>query len=371
VTDDSEGNRIFRVGIPSWRQDLYRPIDLVEEVIRMYGSDRIPEATVKATVTLAEDDPVPVYERAAAAVMTGKGFQEAVHYTLRSEQELRLWYGHVHADALAVANPLASDASHLRTSVVPGLLDCLKLNLARHNRVERLFECGRVFREYEGKLYEMFSVGFVILKEGHPTWRKGTEPDYYLPSRVVTDLLQAAGIVVNRWQYRSIVDENPWQAGQAAVLGSFAEGYEAKFGLLNVGMTRHWDIESPVLAGAIYFFPEFLQKPRARQTYQPFSHFPPAIRDLAVVVPANLPAGKVEKAILDAAAKHAVESVTLESVSVFDIYKGPGLPEGHVSIACKLLFRHPDRTLTDKEVNAIFQSIQDKLDATDGMSVRK
>ena len=369
--DDDEGKPRFRVRIPSWRQDLYRPIDLVEEVIRMYGSDRIPEGIVKATVTLVDDDPVPVYQRAATSLLTGKGFQETVHYTLRNEQELRLWYSHAQADSLAVANPLASDASHLRTSVVPGLLDCLKLNLARNNRVQRLFECGRVFREYQGKVYEMFSVGFVVLQEGGENWKSSDQPDYFLSSRIATDLLQLAGVAVNSWHFQAIEDENPWQSGQAAMLGSFDLGYEAKFGLLNVGMTREWDIESPVLAGAVYFLPEFLQKPRARTSFRAFSHFPPAIRDLAVVADSSMPAGKVEQALWDAAKGISTEGVVLETVSPFDIYTGPGLPDGHRSLAWKLVFRHPERTLNDKEVNAFFQAIQNRLEGVEGLSLRR
>lgn len=368
--EDSEGNSLFRVRIPSNRGDLYRPIDLVEEVIRMYGSDKIPEGTVKATVTLKDDDAVPVYERAAGALLIGKGFQETVHYTLRSQADMERWSGGAEPDSLALANPLASDASHLRTSLVPGLLDCLQLNLARHNSVERLFECGRVFREYEGNVYEMFSVGFVILQDGHPAWKETERPDYYVTSRIVTDLLEKAGILVNNWQINPL-DAPAWQTGQAGSIGSFGEGFAAEFGLLDLGMTRGSDIDSPVLAGSVYFLPEFLKKPRARKNYAPFSLFPPAIRDLAIVVPESVPAGQVEQTLKATAEKHVGDDMTLESVEVFDIYTGTGIRENHVSIACKLTFRNPERTLKDKEVNKVFQSIQSDLDAVEGMEVRR
>jgi len=370
VAEDIEGNCLFRVRIPSNRGDLYRPIDLVEEVIRMYGSDKIPEGTVKATVTLKDDDPVTVYERVAGALLVGKGFQETVHYTLRSQADMERWSGGAQEDSLALANPLASDASHLRTSLVPGLLDCLQLNLARHNSVERLFECGRVFREYEGNIYEMFSVGFVILQDGHPAWKATERPDYYETSRIVTDLLEKAGILVNHWQIKPL-DGPAWQSGQAGTTGSFAEGFQAEFGLLELGMTRGSDIDSPVLAGSIHFLPEFLKKPRARKNYAPFSLLPPAIRDLAIVVPATFPAGQVEQTLKATAEKHVGDVMSLESVRVFDIYSGTGVPENHVSIACKLTFRNPQRTLKDEEVNKVFQAIQNDLDAADGMAVRR
>ena len=113
------------------------------------------------------------------------------------------------------------------------------------------------------------------------------------------------------------------------------------------------------------------KKPRARKAYRPFSLFPPAIRDLAVVVPRTIPAGEVQKAIHEAASSRVGDEMELESVQVFDTYSGKGLPEDHVSVACKLSFRNPSRTLNDKEVNNVFQLIQNDLDAAEGMQVRR
>lgn len=370
-TVDADDKPLFRVAVPSFRQDLYRPIDLVEEVVRMYGSDRIPEGSVKATVTLREDDPVPVYQRGATALLTGKGFQETLHYSLRDAKELARWHGAAPSDDLALANPLASDATHLRTSIIPGLLDCLKLNGARHNEAVRLFECGRVFREFEGTVYEVFAVGFVISQEGHASWKPAEAPDYYTSARIATDLLEEAGILVNSWQVQPIENEAAWQAGHAAGVGGLGAGYAAQFGLLNLALTREWDIDSPVLAGEVLFLPEYLQKPRSRATFKPFSLLPPAIRDLALVVPCATPAGVVEQVLREAAAARIGADLVLESVQVFDIYSGKGLPADHKSIACKLVFRNPERTLTDKEVNTVFQNILNDLDARDDMQVRR
>ncbi len=369
--EDPAGVRYLRVGVPSFRGDLYRPIDLVEEVIRMYGSDRIPEGSVKASVTLREDDPVPVYERQASSFLIGKGFQEAVHYSFRSEADLKRWEGDTPLGELALENPLASDASHLRTSLVPGLLDCLQINLARHNQVERLFESGRVFRQFDGNVYELFSIGFILLQEGSEKWRKPAKPDYYTVSGLALDLLEQAGITINSWQIRPIASAPAWQAGHAGETGSLSDGFHAEFGLLDIGMTREWDVESPVLAGSIYLLPEYLKKPRERSYFKPFSLFPPAIRDLALVVPQTVPAGEVEKTLREIATSRCGDSMLLESVEVFDLYTGRGVPENHVSIACKLIFRNNERTLNDKEVNAVFQLIQNDLDAEEGLQVRR
>jgi phenylalanyl-tRNA synthetase beta chain len=370
-TEDRDGKPLLRVSIPSFRQDLYRPIDLVEEVIRMHGSDRIPEGTVRATVTLREDDPVPVYQREATRLLTGKGFQETVHYTLRNEQETRLWGLENTVRELAIANPLASDASHLRISLVPGLLDCLRLNQARHNGAGRFFECGRVFVPHDGTVYELFSAAFVARQEGAEAWRHPDAPDYYFSSRIAQDLLGLAGVELNRWHIRGLSGDPVWQEGHAGQTGEPGAGYQARFGVLDLSLTARWDLESPVLAGEVLFLPEFLEKRGSRPSFRPFSHFPPALRDIAVVVPESMPAGKVEE-IIDACACGALsEEMELESLRVFDIYRGEGLPEGHKSVACKLVFRHPERTLQDKEVNAVFQRVLDDLEERDSIRVRR
>lgn len=370
-TVNGEGEPLFRVGIPSFRQDLYRPIDLVEEVMRMYGSDRIPEGKVRACVTLREDDPIPVYQRKATAILIGKGFQETVHYSLRNEAETRLWLGAEEADAFALENPLASDASHLRPSILPGLLDCLSLNQARHNDASRFFECGRIFQLLGSNVHEAFSVGFVLLQGKQESWRKETPPDFHTASRIVRDLLGQAGVASANWEFVPLKDSDIWQDGHAARLGDLSDGFLGHCGLLDLGLTRDADIEAPVVAGTVTFTPAFFDKPRVRRIYEPFSLFPPAIRDLAIVVEGSVPSGEVERAVSSAAATQAAEGIEVESVKVFDIYEGKGLPQHHKSVAVRLVFRHRERTLKDKEVNRIFTSLQGELDAREGMEVRR
>jgi phenylalanyl-tRNA synthetase beta chain len=370
-SEDSSGQPLYRVGIPSFRQDLYRPIDLVEEVVRMHGSDKIPPASSKATATLMEDDPVVVAERAANNLLVGRGFQETVHYTLRAESEIRAWYGHTQADTLAVSNPLASEASHLRTSLIPGLLDCLQLNRARHNEPERIFETGRVFREYAGKVFEMLSVAFVISSEERTHWASPGEAGYYLSSRIILDLLGQMGVEASAEAIEALVDDAPWQKGHCGRLGGFSTGFEAKFGILNLAMTRQWDLENPVLAGSVYLLPEFLKEEKARERFEPFSLQPPAIRDIAILAGSEWPAGKLLRKVRETTESLLEEGIQLESARIFDVYEGEGVPVGYRSIAIKLLFRHPERTLKDKEVNTLLQRLISSLDTEDGLDIRK
>lgn len=370
-SEDKTGELVYRVGIPSFRLDLYRPIDLVEEVLRIYGSDRIPEGEIRARATIMDDDPVVEFTRKINHMMAGKGFNETVHYTLRSEDELRRWYGHVQADNLAISNPLASDASRLRTSVVPGLLDCLALNLNRFNEVDRIFESGRVYREFCGEIMELVGIGFLVNSSGNVAWGESRRTDYYTTSQIVLEILNIAGIKVNSTQFEAIEDENPWQFGHAAHFGDMQEGYEAKFGLLDVGMTREWGISEPVYGGALYFLPEFLKRPVERTKFEPFSLFPPAVRDLALLVDASVPAGRVQNDVESVAHECLTEAFHLESLKVFDVYLGKELPESKKSIALSLVFRSQERTLKDKEVNSVFDNMLKKLESNPEYQIRQ
>jgi phenylalanyl-tRNA synthetase beta chain len=361
---------LFEVGIPSWRGDLYRPVDLVEEVIRIYGCDQIPEGEVKAHGLVAEDHPIPVFLRKASERLVGKGFQETMHYSLRKSDELAEWFPAEPATALALQNPLASDASHLRASLLPGLLDCVQLNQARLNNPQRLFETGRVFRSLNGKTIELVSVAFVIVRSSEAQWMKREDADFYTASSIIGELGTLAGLKADSAAFETLTEDPIWQDGQAAIWGDLRRGYEARFGLLSPRLTRAWNIEGLLVAGTFFFSPKFLQKARKRKGYTPFSAFPPASRDLALLVDATEASGSVRKKLEKLGASTTPKGFDLEAVSVFDVYLGKGLPEGKKSIGFNLSYRAADRTLKDKEVNKAFEALQVAIKEKTAYSIR-
>lgn len=152
----------WTVAIPSWRDDLDRPIDLVEEVLRLHGTERIPPATVVAPGLAAEDDPVVRFNRQATDYLIGHDFHECINYTLRPAREVAAWASAAELPRLALANPFVDDQTHLRSSLVGGLLESLRLNQARGEPVARLAETGRVFLERDGQVLECVAAAFVI-----------------------------------------------------------------------------------------------------------------------------------------------------------------------------------------------------------------
>ncbi len=363
----------WTVGVPSWRDDLDRPIDLVEEILRLHGTDKIPAKGVTAPGLVGDDDPVVRYNRAAMGYLVGHDFHECVNYTLRSQKEQLAAGAGAHVGHLALSNPFVEDQSHLRCSLIGGLLESLKLNQARGVVVSRLAEVGRIFLESGGQLWECAAVGFVIAEPvGERAWLRREPADFYSVKHHIEVLASLAGIDFGRQPLTPISSTDAgWQTGHASGAGKLIHGWTASFGLLGLSAVKALGIDGKVYAGLLAVLPEKLSTDAPRRRYRPFSLFPPALRDLAIVVDAATPADEVRKTLAKLARAALGNAFQLETVQVFDVYQGQGLPEGSKSLAFSLVFRAEDRTLTDDEVNAVFQKLQNALASQPGYSLRK
>jgi phenylalanyl-tRNA synthetase beta chain len=361
----------WTVGIPSWRDDLDRPIDLVEEVLRLYGTDRIPVSPVLAPGLAADDDPAIGFTRRAVDYLVGHDFHECLNYTLRPQSEVAAGAPASLTAALALANPFVEDQSHLRTSLVGGLLETVRLNQSRGVRVARVAEAGRIFRERDGQLIECLAIAFLLVEDkGERAWRPREPADVFTAKHHCAVLASFAGATIASRAQPVAADGSPeWQPGQAGAATDARAGLAATFGLLNLARVRAAGIEGKVFAGEVVVLPERLGEVERRR-YRPFSLYPAALRDLAVVVPETAAAEDVRRAIEQAASGAAGKAFALEAVQLFDLYRGEGLPEGHKSLAFSLVFRSGERTLTDEEVNAAFLAAQTTL-ADSGYSIRK
>ena len=368
-----DGGERWTVRVPSWRDDLDRPIDLVEEVLRIFGTERIPATTVTGPGLAEDDDPVVEYQRRALRFLVGQDCHECVNYTLRSAAEVAGTASESLVPRLALANPFVEDQSHLRPTLIDGLVETLRLNRARGVSVTRLAEVGRVFREHQGQLLECVAVGFVLAEDPESrTWLRRPAPDFYAARHLIEALGSYAGLDLAR-QVRPVAEavDRGWQAGHAASAGDLAHGWSASFGLLDVAALKSRDVTGRVYAGELVILPATLAAPGTRSRYRPFSLFPAALRDVALVVDEAVPASDVRKAIAKAARAAVGNAFALESVEIFDVYRGEGLPAGHKSLAFSLVFRAEDRTLTDEEVNRVFTAVQEGLVSGHGYTLRK
>jgi len=372
---DAGGRPRWTVSIPSWRGDLDRPVDLVEEILRLYGTERIPRSTVAAPGLLGDDDPAVLFTRRATDYLVGQHFHECVNYTLRSAAELKPWVAAAAAPGFALANPFVEDQSHLRPTLLIGLLESLRLNQSRGTGATRLCETGRVFIESDGKVFECAAVGFVEAQGGDAErqWLRRPPADFYTAKNHAGIVAGCAGIdLAARPIAAAAGPDAGWQGGHAAAVGRLAaDGFEARFGLLNLAMVRALGVDGTIMAGFFAILPEKLAAARGPQRYRDFSHFPPVLRDVALVVDAATPAEDVRRALARAAEGAVGAAFAVERVAVFDVFQGAGLPAGRKSLAFSLVFRAADRTLTDDEVNAAFARIQDEVVKGTTWTVRK
>lgn len=350
------------VTVPSFRCDIERPIDLVEEYIRIYGTTNIPASNVMVPAFSRNDDPITIFNRKASDYLIGQHFNECYHYSLREESEVKRLYGEVVVKSTALSNPLTQDYTHVRTSLIPGLWDALVLNQRNGNIVERLFETGRVIRIVDSKPYEVLALGFVIATESldeQRVWLKRPKVDFYNAKNLILEVGSLGGIDVDLLDFKVIENTACWQNGQSATAGSLdRDSYEISVGMSDLRLTKEWGVQGPVFVGEIVLLPKYLDKKKMEMRFKSFSSFPKSVKDIALVMDESMPAETVRRKLESIAHETTGKAFKTESVNVFDVYQGKGLEEGKKSIAFSIVFRAEDRTLTNEEVMRAFDQIQ-------------
>lgn len=366
---------VWSITVPSYRGDLTRAVDLYEEFIRIYGTDKIPSIENHVKGVSTEDHLIYLYNDSICEYLCGCGFNEAFSYTLRDVKEFDYLLGESHEDitALRLSNPLQSDQSHLRNCLIPGLLDVLELNHARQNFENKFFERGRVFKTIDGKVVELVSVGFVaFVKDLNRNWLTRAPFDFYSAKKLVENLVDLMPVKIPKLNLKPINDGLLWQGNHSAHFGSIhKEKYEVSVGLLNVKTVKEkWNLSEPVYAASLLIHPEVFNRAVQKLKYEPLSNQPFSTKDLSLIVDSKVLSKEVQTAI-ERFAKKAADGFSCESVQIFDVYEGEGLEEGKKSFAVSMTFRAKDRTLKDTEVNKAFEVIQEKVSKETAYQIRK
>ena len=313
------------VEVPGWRPDLVEEIDLVEEVARHYGYDRIPSDLRPFRVGSQVDSPSDAAADRVRRGMVAEGLLEAVTLPL----------GPAHPDgAVGLKNPLSVDHGFLRRRLLPGLIREVERNWSAHLRDIRLFEVGTVFTPATGSGAPLEAGHLAVVVTG------GRSPAHWTGSGKVSD--------VDRWDLKALFESAVLLAQAGAAVQVEGAGWIARRADGSVvGEARRLTADSPNWAGELYGI-EIVVDPGASTALR-FVEFPttPSVeRDVALVVPEEVSALAVQEVARSAGGE------ALESVSVVDEYRGKGLPAGSRSLAIRLVFRSPDRTLRDQEVES-------------------
>lgn len=363
----------WNVIVPSFRADIHRPIDLVEEFIRVYGTSNIPQSKVRVEGFSRNDDPLAVFNHTLADYLVGQHFCECNHYTLRQAEEVVSLYGENTAKHCALDNPLTADHTHLRPSLIPGLWDAIKLNQRNGNSVDRLFETGRVIQVFNDKPSEVFSVAFVIATENfhERNWLARPAPDFYKTKNLILEVAGIAGILTEGLDFKALINSPSWQLNQSATAGLLhKDGFQINVGMTNLKLSKEWGIQGPIFAAEVFIMPDFLAKKKTQDRFKSFSSFPSSVKDLALVMDADFPAEFARKELHSVAKESVADKFTVENVSIFDVYQGKGLEDGKKSIAFSITFRADDRTLKDEEIMEAFEEIQRKITSSNRFTIR-
>ena len=368
--DGADDASTWAVTVPTHRVDVSREVDLIEEIARHYGYDRLPSTFPALARPAAQPGGWLRRNRLLTRLLTAGGCSEAFTYTFIERAAAEPFAADA-AEIVPLANPLSEKFTVLRPSLLPGLIDAAVHNRRHGHHDIRLFEIGKRFSRSGG---EAAAAGIVVTGAGAPRhWSGATrEADLFDVTGIVERVCEALGVAA-AFESAGTDGGAPFVAGRTAVIhGRSHDGREAAIGRAGqIDPALATGRGFPAAGGALLAAELNLQAldrlaaDRGPLHASPLPRHPSIVRDLAVVVDAALSARAVRDTIRAAAAR------TLVGVREFDRYAGKEIPDGRVSLAFHLTFRAPDRTLTDAEVTRTMADIVQRLTAEHGAALRK
>ncbi|MDX1953753.1 MAG: phenylalanine--tRNA ligase subunit beta [Verrucomicrobiota bacterium] len=354
---ETELQATFR--IPSFRVDIKREVDLIEEVVRMHGINRIPATSPRGAIGSHVFDAVYDHITSIRHILTALGLNEAHGQTLISDISARL--SREAAETVFLENPLSSDMNVLRPSLIPGLIDSLKHNLNHKNPHVALFEIGRVFLLLNSEAKEERRLAIAMTGNRSAAFWSGEDRDARLDiydlKGVIEELLESLGIrgisITRREQPTTLYAESA-----TIQLGKFPLG---EMGQVLPPLARRYDLRDPVFVAELNL-DQLLLRRSANRSFKALPSFPSIRRDIAMVVNEQTTHEKVLSTI------KSLKPAFLEHVELFDVFRGRNVPEGQKSVAYAFTYRNPEKTLTDPEVNGVHdqlvQAFRTQLQAT-------
>ena len=356
VTEQSPGVCTFK--IPSWRVDLKRDVDLIEEVERLYGVEKIPATPPRGALGSNVFD--AVYDQIAEArrILAGLGLNEAQGQTLISNSE----FGIRNSEFIALANPLSTDMDVLRPSLLPGLIHSLRHNVSRKNYDVALFEVGRVFTGQNGATKEERRVAVALTGQRSPNFWSGEDRDAKFNAfdlkGMVEEFLEHFGV---RGVTFTRLAESSAMFLESAMIALGGRLPLGEMGQLSPTLAKKYDLRDAVFLAELNL-DQLLARRNPAKSFKPLPQFPSIRRDVAMLVPE----ATTHEAVLQTVRK--TKPANLETMELFDVFRGKNVPEGQKSLAYAFTYRSPEKTLTDAEVNAahlkIVEAFKSQLKAT-------
>ena len=339
--------------VPSFRPDLIQMADIAEEVGRSFGYNRIP-TTAFRTSTHGGYAPIMLAENTAGQLCRSLGFNEIITYSFVSPaifDKIRLPQDSSLRNTLKIQNPLGEDTSVMRTVALPSMLDILSRNYAYHNKNVKLYELAKIYLPTEGLPEEPKMLVLGSYGAGENFFRLKGELEAIF-----------AGLRLPKANYAAVKDHPSFHPGRCASVSVDGQllGY---IGQVHPLAAANYDMDCEVYCAELNFTKMFqLRKPEP--TYAPLPKYPGVTRDLSFICGEEITVAQIEDAITASAGK------LLRNVKLFDIYRGPGVPEGKKSMAFSLELRADDRTLTDADSEQVISKVLTSLSERCGAILR-
>jgi phenylalanyl-tRNA synthetase beta chain len=364
--------------VPSWRVDLKREVDLIEEVARLFGVENIPATPPRGAIGANDFDAVHDQIAEARRILSGLGLNEAQGQTLVSSAE----FGMRSAESVMLANPLSSDMDVLRPSLLPGLIHSLRHNVSRKNYDLALFEIGRVFGNTDGRVRENTQspepvdkavrapreerhVAIALTGQRALNFWSGAERDAKFDAfdlkGLVEEFLEQFGIRGTMFAKRAESTALFLESATIALGGKLMLG---EMGQLSPVLAKKYDLRDAVFVAELNL-DQLLARRNPAKPFKPLPQFPSIRRDVAMLVPEPT----THDAVLQTVKK--TKPANLEQVELFDVFRGKNVPEGQKSMAYAFTYRSPEKTLTDAEVNAAHAKIVEAFKAQLQAAVRE
>lgn len=349
---------LFRVTVPTYRIDIEREIDLIEEVARLNGYENIPATMPKVSTFSDLPSPHQALERKLRDLFIAHGLSEVITYSFVNPSvfnKILLHENDPRRNPIKVLNPLSEDQSVMRTTLLPGLLDVTARNLSFRLLNVQVFELRRIYLPADDQdlpVEPVYAAGVLTGLRDPESWSRSAERlDFYDVKGILENIFATLGITNVMYE---ATDLEPFYHPGKACSVFVGKDNIGSFGEIHPTAQESYAIEKP-----LYYFELNIEKVLSFctdiTTVSPPPRFPETFRDIAMLIQDDLATGVV----LDCIRANKIKEI--ENVELFDLYKGPGIPDGHKSIAVRVRYRSPERTLTDEEVNQLQEHVVQNL----------
>ncbi|ENZ5627546.1 phenylalanine--tRNA ligase subunit beta [Enterococcus hirae] len=360
----SEGET-FTVTVPPRRWDIKIEADIIEEVARIYGYDRLPSTLPSGETVAGSLTQEQAITRKIRTLLEDSGLHEAISYALTTEEKSRQF---TIKDSLVTRLdwPMSEDRSVLRMNLISGLLDNVNYNVARKNSDVAFYEVGRVFYQENDPLthlpQEVKHVALALTGTWQDkSWQTQAEVvDFYTIKGLLENLFEQLGIAteISYQATDSLKDMHPGRTAEI-YLGETVIGF---VGQVHPNTAKEYDVPETYVAE--FDLSSVIEAAQKGMTFHAVTKFPSVSRDIAMLVAETVTNQEIVTVIQSAAGKF------LTDIQLFDVYQGKNIEEGHKSMAYSLTFENPEATMTDEEINRSMTKIEKALSETVGANIR-